>query len=306
MGEMRDWIGHMKRTVVGRPRWSPEKEFKYYAAGPAVVLQHRAAQARLEREIFAPGLRLVRALGILDAELLAGARVLDIGAGECWLAEAIAFLGKASEVWAADAVPKQIWAAAERHGNHPHLRFLIADACDLPFASDQFDVVVGNLVLHHIQPLEDVLAEAFRGLAPGGRLAVFEPNPILGAIAHGRTSENEAPVGPCAVVRAAVRVGFINARYQYWWSRFETSHFGLLSPGYRVHAYKPGAAAPERPSVRLRRDLWPMGLPGLRIDSECKFQALANAQAREILRMAAPELLSRTTSSDGRPAPLAP
>jgi SAM-dependent methyltransferase len=198
-------------------------------------------------------------------------------------------VGGAAEVWATDAVPKQIWAAAAKYPSHPTLRFLIADACDLPFAEDQFDLAVGNLVLHHIHPLEDALREVFRVLAPGARFAAFEPNPLLGALVHEKTSENEAPVFPGAIVAAAERVGFVDVSYHYWWSRFETSRLGLLSPGYRIQARKPGGLGGEaglRAPVVLRRPIEPMPLQGLLIDSKCKFAALANDQAKQIVAYA--------------------
>ena len=283
------WLGYMKRTVLGRSTWESTKEFSYYAADREVVLEHQARQEALERQIFAPALRIVAALGLLDSQMLRSARILDLGAGECWLAEAIAILGGAREVWATDAVPKQIWAAAAKYAAHPVLRFLIADARALPFQDGQFDVVAGNLVLHHIHPLEDALSEAFRVLSPGARFAAFEPNPLLGALVHEKTSENEAPVSPHAIMRAARRVGFVEVSHQYWWSRLETSRFGPMSPGYRVQARKPGIAPPPgaaRGPVALRRPLQPMSLGGLQIDSECAFASLAHAQAKDLLAYA--------------------
>jgi ubiquinone/menaquinone biosynthesis C-methylase UbiE len=276
------WLGYMKRTILGRSKWQAQKEFSYYKADLATVQDHRARQVALERRVFAPGIRIAAALGVLDSELLREARVLDLGAGECWLAQGIGVLAGASEVWATDAVPKQIWAAAARHAAHPILRFLVADACDLPFEAEQFDLVVGNLVLHHIHPLEDALSEAFRVLSPGGLFAAFEPNPFLGALVHEKTSENEAPVVPGAVLRAAARVGFTDLRRDYWWSRLETSKLGPLSPGYRIHARKHGHLPAMKSTVSLRRPLQPMRLPGLLIDSACKFAELANAQADQI------------------------
>jgi SAM-dependent methyltransferase len=284
------WLGYMKRTVLGRTKWEASKEFRYYRADAAVVREHRARQDALERKVFAPALRIASSLGVLDSRILGGARVLDLGSGECWLAEGIALVGGAAEVWATDAVPKQIWAAASKYASNPVLRFLIADACDLPFEDSQFDLVVGNLVLHHIHPLEDVLAEAFRVLEPGARFAAFEPNPLFGALVHEATSENEAPVTPQTIVKAAKRVGFVDVGHDYWWSRLETGALGPLSPGYRIHAVKPGQR-PSRPAARsapaLRRPLKPTCLGGLQIDSQCKFADLANQQAEEIRALTA-------------------
>ncbi len=113
---------------------------------------------------------------MLDTSTLAGATVLDIGAGECLVSASLARLG-ATEVWALDAVPKQIWAAAEHHGGDSRLNFVIADATDSPFDDGSFDFVVANLVVHHVEPLESLASEVFRILRPGGLFAAFEPNP---------------------------------------------------------------------------------------------------------------------------------
>jgi SAM-dependent methyltransferase len=43
-----------------------------------------------------------------------------------------------------------------------------ADASDLPFADDSFDLVFGHAVLHHIPDLERAVAEFARVLRPGG------------------------------------------------------------------------------------------------------------------------------------------
>lgn len=56
-----------------------------------------------------------------------------------------------------------------------------ADARDLPFGDDAFDVVVGRRFLHHV-PAADrgrIVEEAARVLAPDGRLVILEGTPGL-------------------------------------------------------------------------------------------------------------------------------
>jgi ubiquinone/menaquinone biosynthesis C-methylase UbiE len=43
-----------------------------------------------------------------------------------------------------------------------------ADAADLPFDDDRFDVVLSFAMLHHVGSWEDAVAEALRVLRPGG------------------------------------------------------------------------------------------------------------------------------------------
>ena len=47
-----------------------------------------------------------------------------------------------------------------------------ADVRELPFADNRFAVVVAGEILEHVRPLDDVIAEAARVLAPGGLLVV--------------------------------------------------------------------------------------------------------------------------------------
>lgn len=46
--------------------------------------------------------------------------------------------------------------------------FLVGDACDLPFSSDQFDYLYSFGVLHHAADTEQTIKEVYRVLKPGG------------------------------------------------------------------------------------------------------------------------------------------
>src|SRR5690349_21405360 len=98
-------VGVARRTLFGRPAWTAASEYAYYAANEQVVREHRARQVEFASSNHALGKRLVLDMGLVDQ--LKGARVLDIGAGECVLSHGMLGAG-ASEVWAIDAVPKQI------------------------------------------------------------------------------------------------------------------------------------------------------------------------------------------------------
>jgi len=55
---------------------------------------------------------------------------------------------------------------------HPHVRYHLADATDLPYADDLFDTWTCISALEHIHPLVQaaIVKEAFRVVKPGGRL----------------------------------------------------------------------------------------------------------------------------------------
>jgi SAM-dependent methyltransferase len=272
-------IGIARRTIFGRPAWTAASEYAYYAANDHVVRDHRARQTEFADSGHSLGQRLVRGMKI--REQLPGARVLDIGAGECVLSNGMLSQG-AAEVWALDAVPKQIWAAAER--KTPGLHCCIADARALPFADGAFDLVTAHLMLHHIEPLDRLSAEVFRVLRPGGRFVAMEPTPLVGALTHHDLSENEAPIAPSYVKRSLMNVGFDEWRLDYHWSRLETSMLGPLSPGYRVSVVKPGPSRSRTEAV-ARREFERMELSGLVLDPDCDFAEMARDQAKDIARI---------------------
>jgi len=57
----------------------------------------------------------------------------------------------------------------------PHLEIVEADAEQLPFADDAFDVVLGNFVIHHFARPDVVCTEIRRMLKPGGRFVFAGP-----------------------------------------------------------------------------------------------------------------------------------
>ncbi|HND10027.1 MAG TPA: class I SAM-dependent methyltransferase [Pseudomonadota bacterium] len=273
------WLQNVRRLMVPRPPWRADAEFDYYRVDPAELGAQLARQKAWQRQGHFVGLGVVQALGLLDRTRLAGKRVLEIGAGECMLSQALLVAG-ASEVWAVDAVPKQLWAAAASQPADGPLHCVIADAMDLPFSDGSFDFVVANLVIHHIRPLSRLLPELVRVLAPGGRLLALEPAPIVGLFVHDQTSDNEAPLWPQTVTQALADAGLLETAHQYLWLRLQTTRFGPLSPSYRVSGARPGQMPAQ---LGLRRSLRPSALPGLHIDSGCTFAPLVEQQLDEIV-----------------------
>jgi ubiquinone/menaquinone biosynthesis C-methylase UbiE len=93
--------------------------------------------------------------------------VLEVGCGvgmlTSYLAEKYQW-----HITGVDLDPEQIESARTRHGENEHLRFWEADATELPFGKDEFDMVLSFDVLHHIPRWDKAIAEMDRALKPEG------------------------------------------------------------------------------------------------------------------------------------------
>jgi malonyl-CoA O-methyltransferase len=106
---------------------------------------------------------------------LTGRDVIELGCGTgkntAWLAE------RARSVVALDFSAGML-ARARRRVRRPRVRFVQHDVREpWPVSDGTVDVVVGNLVLEHVQDLGSVYAEAARVLRPSGRLLLCELHP---------------------------------------------------------------------------------------------------------------------------------
>ncbi|MEO6526150.1 MAG: class I SAM-dependent methyltransferase [Gemmatimonadaceae bacterium] len=116
---------------------------------------------------------------------LTGQRVLELGCGtgknSVWLAD------QARELIALDFSAGMLAVARERV-DAAHARFVEHDIrAPWPLDASAVDVVVGNLVLEHVEDLTPIYAEAARVLRTGGQLFLCELHPqrqLLGGQAH--------------------------------------------------------------------------------------------------------------------------
>ena len=67
-----------------------------------------------------------------------------------------------------DIDPDQLRLAQQHSGNLANIRFVEADAANLPFEDNDFDIVLSFGVMHHISNWLDALGEISRVLRPGG------------------------------------------------------------------------------------------------------------------------------------------
>ena len=110
-------------------------------------------------------------------EMFEGKRVLDLGCGAAGKSLYYVSLG-AERVVGVDVVTRyqrEATELAQRLGYASWFLFLCASAYDLPYPDGVFDTIMMNDCMEHVQKPEAVLREAYRLLAPGGRIFINFP-----------------------------------------------------------------------------------------------------------------------------------
>ncbi len=130
-------------------------------------------QAACYYRMFDALVRGVRPKVVDTAHAPRGARVLDVATGTG--AQAFAFAERGYTVVGIDLSAAML-GVAERHNPYETVTFKLADATQLPFEDDKFDVSCISLALHEMPPLvrERVLCEMVRVTARGGIVMIVE------------------------------------------------------------------------------------------------------------------------------------
>ena len=180
--------------------------------------------AELYEERIVPHFRAIAERLIAVADIAAGARVLEIGAGTGGLSRLVALrLESTGSLIISDVSPGMLAVARRVMQNLdagprglPRIRTAVADLSNLPFPADDFDHVVAQMT-----PLLDTeagLAEALRVLRPGGRLAVAAWGARYQETGLLNVARASVGVGPYPAVRLRAvaprlaRIGFVDIR----------------------------------------------------------------------------------------------
>lgn len=99
--------------------------------------------------------------------------VLSVGCGPGFETAALArYVGEEGEITGIDINEEVLTAARDRCGDLPQMSFEQGDILDLPVADESYDLAIAKQVLYAVSDIEAALAELFRVIAPGGRVAV--------------------------------------------------------------------------------------------------------------------------------------
>jgi ubiquinone/menaquinone biosynthesis C-methylase UbiE len=104
-------------------------------------------------------------------------RALSVGCGDGSRECVWARTGRFASIDACDVSPRDIDLArrrAQADGLEDVLRFDVADAYELAYEPESFDLIIGEDSLHHLTPLDDLFARFERSLRPDGMLFVNE------------------------------------------------------------------------------------------------------------------------------------
>ena len=115
-----------------------------------------------------------------------GAQVLDLccGTGDMTFALHRRMNGAHSALFGADFSHAMLVRAAEKSGSRD-IRWIEADALNLPFARDQFQLVTAAFGFRNLANYDRGLAEIYRVLAAGGEVGILdfgEPKGLLGKL----------------------------------------------------------------------------------------------------------------------------
>lgn len=175
---------------------------------------------------------------------LSGRRVLEIG---CGTGKNTEYLAQHARDLVAMDFSTGMLALAKQRVPHPHVRFVQHDVREpWPIDNNSIDVVIGNLVLEHIEQLAPVYAEAARVLQDGGQLFLCELHPFRqwrGGQAHFTEQSSGETVQISAFVHSVS--DFINAAIN--------EQFTLTELGEWLEDDAPAGAFPRLLSLMFTR-----------------------------------------------------
>jgi SAM-dependent methyltransferase len=237
---LRSFVSHYRRVRAREGQASPDPEYARQLPFRDVTGRNRAAwRVRAFHYLVARA-----GLALFGATHPVALRVLDLGAGNGWMARRLA---GAFRVTALDADGGDTGLGSLRDAR---VGRVVGDLEALPLRRSSFDAVVAAAALHYAVDLDATLAEIARVLRPGGLLIVADSPIYTDAVAreaaHARTRAHYAALG--AAVLASRYRGFTRAELNAsGLFRFVTVSPGLTSWRDGWRAVRGDRAAPRLP-----------------------------------------------------------
>ena len=135
-------------------------------------LAKRGAGDVWDRNTPAGKIRWARRIGLLTRHIKPNTRVLEIGCGIGYLTGELSRTG--ASISAIDISPDLVKIAKENI-KAPNVTFKIDNAYNTTFLNNEFDLIVGSSVLHHLD-IDKALSEFYRILKDDGVIIFTEPN----------------------------------------------------------------------------------------------------------------------------------
>jgi ubiquinone/menaquinone biosynthesis C-methylase UbiE len=148
---------------------------------------------------------------IVAANLPPGTRILDVGTGPGTIPIELARAAPQVTINGIDLSSQMIrhaTAAARAAGCDDRVTFVAADAADMPFPDDSFDLIVSSMSQHHWSDVPAVVREIRRVLQPLGRAWIYDARLALHRTEH--AARREFPTA--AVRRTPVRTSRLPLR----------------------------------------------------------------------------------------------
>lgn len=109
----------------------------------------------------------------LDAIDFRNKKVLEIGLGQG--ADSMQIINRGAIYYGIDLTEESVRRIKERFAlfNKPYEQVLLANAENIPFDNDSFDIVYSHGVIHHSPNIEKIVDEIHRVLRPGGQAVIM-------------------------------------------------------------------------------------------------------------------------------------
>lgn len=136
-----------------------------------------------------------------------GRKLMEIGCGTGYAMLNLGLAGKLDRAWGCDISQGMLDTCqknADDLGIEVHLE--CADAEVLPYGDDEFEMVIGHAVLHHLPDLETSFKELYRVMEPGG-ICVIAGEPTQRGHQIARVVKRAANLGIKAYARLGGRLG---------------------------------------------------------------------------------------------------